>query len=165
MSSCKPGFKSDGEEPPNEIDNKAANYPVHSNRRSATAVNPVELINEFQVRDSFLNDVYVPLSARVDYKGHDDLLFAPGNDEAEFPKKSVRTKYVTKDRSQDLRVSMPVDKGDMEDRKEGRPKTERVKTRNSEVEGVKRWSRQNLNAISSENIQKMLIRSSINVKY
>lgn len=162
MSPYKFGFKSDGEELPNEIDSTVAKYPAHSNRRSMTAINPVELINEFQARDSFLNDVYAPLSARVDYKTHGELLFAPGNDEAELPKKSLRGKHITRDRSQDFRVSMPVTKGgDIED---GKLKTERVKSRNSEVEGVKRWSKQSLNAISGESIQKTLIRNSINVK-
>jgi hypothetical protein len=152
-------LKSDGEE---EIGNTVVRYPVHITRKSMAAMSPIELKDNLLNKESMPVELFGPLSVRLGYTNQSESLFPVVTAEGELPRKVMR--HAKKEKSQDFRMTIPISKGEMGEEYE-RLKTERVRTRNSEIEGIKSWSRQNLNLLSPEQRQKAIIRNAINVRF
>lgn len=145
-----------------EIERRIPKYPVHMSRKSLTAM---ELVDHSDNRELASTEVYELLSERVGCTNKSDLnelLFSSVSDGMELPRKPVR--HTKKERSHDFRLSMPVSKGEIEE-EYGASKTERKRTRNTEIEQIKRWSRQSSNVLSPEQRQKAIIRNAIKVNF
>lgn len=146
-------LRSDNEELSDKSEPGSKTKPsTRESRRSMTVANPIDLLRNSQPNsgDSSFQPPN-PGDAR-------ELLFAPASEDA-FP---LRTRHV-KEKSQDLRLNMPLTLVKSSARGRGL-ETERVKSRNNEIEG-RNWSRGNFSAVGSEHVQKAIIRNSINVRF